>query len=272
MKKMSMVFVLGLGLSVGGLAYGAVSHFEDLALGPGSYWNGSTGSGGFQGGKAWFYNHYDATWDSWEGFAYSNMTDKTTPGWGNQYSAIAGSGAAGSNTYAVGFQGYTSGPPTLSLLPDPNLPRVLAGAYFTNTTYAYLAMKNGEMWAKKFGGADGDDPDWFKLTITGFRSDFTVTPNAVEFYLADYRFSDNDQDYIVSDWTWVGLGALGEIVGLRFELSSSDIGPWGMNTPAYFAMDDLTPVPIPGAIWLLGSGLLALAALGRGRATGGGAS
>lgn len=256
MKRMWTVLMVGVALTFSGVANGAVSDLEDLTLAPGAYWNGSDGSGGFKSGSAWFYNYYDPQWSSWEGFAYSNMTDHTTPGWGNQYSSITGGGVNSSQTYAVGFQGYTFGPPTLSLLPDPNLPRIVAGAYFTNMSYAYFSMRDGDMFAKKFGGADGNDPDWFRLSITGLRSDFTPTPNTVEFYLADYRFSDNGQDYLVSDWTWVDLAALGAIIGLRFELSSSDTAPWGMNTPAYFAVDDLRPVPIPGALWLLGSGLL----------------
>ena len=41
-------------------------------------------------------------------------------------------------------------------------------------------------------------------------------------------------------------------------MSSSDTGSYGMNTPAYFAMDSLTTVPEPMTIALLGlGGLLA---------------
>jgi hypothetical protein len=38
-----------------------------------------------------------------------------------------------------------------------------------------------------------------------------------------------------------------------------------MNTPAYFAMDDLesNPVPVPAAVWLLGSGLIGLIGIRR---------
>jgi hypothetical protein len=41
-------------------------------------------------------------------------------------------------------------------------PVTVTGAYFTNTTYAALSMLSGDSFAKKFGGASGDDPDWFK--------------------------------------------------------------------------------------------------------------
>ena len=59
-------------------------------------------------------------------------------------------------------------------------------------------MRDGDAFSKKFGGASGDDPDWFKLTITG--NDSTgASVGSVDFYLADYRSSTNSLAYIVSD-------------------------------------------------------------------------
>ncbi|HMO36139.1 MAG TPA: DUF4465 domain-containing protein, partial [Gemmatales bacterium] len=54
-----------------------------------------------------------------------------------------------------------------------------------------------------------------------------------------------------------GLGA--GTSALTFELTSSDVGPFGMNTPAYFAMDNLVvAVPEPGTMALVGSAALGL--------------
>jgi hypothetical protein len=114
-------------------------------------------------------------------------------------------------------------------------------------------MKNGDSFAKKFGGPTGNDPDFFLLTVQGFGAGGAPT-ETVNFYLADYRFTNTSLDYIVSGWRTVDLTTLGAATRLTFGLSSLDTGPFGMNTPAYFALNNLTvtPVPEPGALALVG--------------------
>jgi hypothetical protein len=121
-------------------------------------------------------------------------------------------------------------------------PRELAGFYVTNSTWAALSMEFGDDYAKKFGGESGDDPDWFKLSVWGYHNG-TASNDTVEFYLADYRFVNNDEDYIVKTWEWVDLSVLGEIDSLKFNLWSTDIGAYGMNTPAYFCVDNFYLIP-----------------------------
>lgn len=227
-----------------------IATFDDLSLGPESYWNGSDGSGGFVSGSATFNNNYNATYMSWDGFAYSNITDTVTSGWTAQYNAITGGGQSGSANYAISYVGWTE-PPTIML----NTLRIVDGLYVTNNNYAYYSMLNGDEYAKKFGGDSGDDPDWFLLTIIGKDSDGAVV-DSVSVYLADYRFADNGQDYIVNTWEYVDLTGLGVVKSLEFSLSSSDVGSFGMNTPAYFVLD--TIVPEPGTLVLLAFGGLLL--------------
>ena len=74
----------------------------------------------------------------------------------------------------------------------------------------------------------------------------------MDFYLADYRFADNGLDYIVDDWSWVDLTSLGAVDKLQFGLSSTDNGFFGMNTPAYFAMDNMVPEPATMSLLALG--------------------
>jgi hypothetical protein len=227
------------------IAYAELATFDDLTLGADGYYNGSDGTGGFTSGGIDFVNNYNSSWGSWDGWAYSNKTDTTTPGYTNQYSAYTGAAAFGSQ-YGVYFEPFSLGP-TVSLA--DNGTTVFAGAYFTNTTYAALAMLNGDSYATKFGGTTGNDKDWFLLTITGVDAQGADT-GSVDFYLADYRFDNNSLDYIVNNWVWVDLSGLGEVAGLKFDLSSSDVGSYGMNTPAFFAMDHLEAVPEPGTLVL----------------------
>ncbi len=267
MKKFAIM--LALLLTMFGSAHGDVATFEDLGLAPGSYWNGSDESGGFTSGDAYFSNGYNSAWGSWDGWAYSTMTDTTTSGHLNQYSAITGSGVNGSDAYGVAYDGGAWGsasPPGLSFgaVSGNDYDTVISGAYFTNTTYAHNSMRDGDGFAKQFGGESGDDADYFKLNIKGITALGEYT-DSVEFYLADFRSADNSLDYIVDEWTWVDLSGLGSVIGLEFSFESSDVGAYGINTPVYFAMDNLNgaPVPVPAAVWLLGSGLVGLIGLRR---------
>ncbi len=222
-----------------------VSTFENLLLPIDSFWNGSDLSGGFASGNAYFTNNHSG--GLWSGFSYSNKTDSTTSGTGNQYSVITASGFSGSDNYAVAT---TYGEAKIRLLGSAS-GRTVTGFYLTNSTYAYLSMKNGDAFAKKFGGASGTDPDWFRLTVNGW-SNGVMKTQSVEFYLADFRSPDSTQDYIVRDWRWVNLQPLGSVDSLIFSLESTDtVGGFGMNNPAYFVIDNFTtaeniPVKVSG--------------------------
>lgn len=215
-----------------------LTDFSELSLPPESFWNGSDGSGGFYSGLMFFSNDYNQDWHFWSGWAYSNQSDTTTPGWLNQYSAFTGSAHQDSQSdiYAVA---YVSGVNVISFN-NPSAHEVY-GLYVTNTTFAALSMLHGDDYAKKFGGPSGNDPDWFLLSVWGERDGQPT--DTIEFYLADYRFEDNSFNYIVDTWEWVALSSLGKVDQLLFSLSSSDMGDWGMNTPAYFAVDMLHVVP-----------------------------
>jgi hypothetical protein len=122
---------------------------------------------------------------------------------------------------------------------SPSAGKQLDGFYVTNSTFAALSMKNGDAFAKKFGGISGADPDFFVLTVKGYNNG-SLKSDSVNFYLADYRSADNTKDYIVKTWEWVDLKNLGNVDSIRFSLTSSDVGSFGMNTPAYFCIDNFT--------------------------------
>jgi hypothetical protein len=247
--------VLSAVLSLTVIVNASIVTFDDNPLDPNSHWGGAgSGQTGFTSGGVNFY-HNDGGY-SWDGFVYSNMTDTTTAGYSNQFSAYAGTGAGSSANYAVlalslDWFSYKIIPVSITF----ETANVVQGVYFTNTTYAALDMLNGSEFSKKFGGETGSDEDWFLLTVTGKDVSGSVT-GKVDFCLADYCFEDNSSDYIVDSWEYVALDSLGVVKTLEFSLSSSDVGGWGMNTPAYFAMDNLV-IPEPATLILMSfSGLL----------------
>ena len=240
-----------------GPATAAVVTFETVPLSPSSYYNGSDGSGGVVLDGARFNNNYNPTYGSWSGFAVSNLTDTATPGYSNQYSAYSGGGAASAN-YAVGYYStYETATTNVSFGALTDLAG--KGGYFTNTTYTALDMLNGgDFGSKKFGGVSGNDADWLLLTVQGYTAGL-ATGIPVNFYLADFRFADNSQDYIVNDWRYLDLSPLGNVDELRFSMTSSDTDVNGTLTPTYFAMDNFLAVPEPSSLLITLSGLGLLA-------------
>jgi len=207
--------------------------FEELDPGQEGYWNGSDGSGGFNSGNAFFPNSF-TDWGegltSWSGFAYSNHSDQSTPGYANQYSSYAGGGAGNSEMFAL----ITIGD-TLTF----TIPERVDMISVSNSTYAALSMKNGDDFAKKFGGEDGSDPDFFHLIITGLDEGGQVT-GTMTLGLADYTAEDPSEDYISNSWTELPLDALGFVKQLAFSFDSSDKGDWGINTPMYACIDNIS--------------------------------
>ncbi len=134
----------------------------------------------------------------------------------------------------------------------------MQGAWFTNTTYAALSMRDGDAFAKRFGGETGSDPDFFKLIVEGIDA-FGGSTGTAELFLADFRFADSAEDYILDEWVFLDLSGLGAVRALRFGFESSDVGAFGINTPVYFAIDDLVTIPEPGHAVLIGLGLTLLA-------------
>ena len=266
------IFVLTIGFGAGpGAAETVVADFENLPLAPNSYFNGVDNDGApgtgtvntFLSGGLEFNNYYDKEWDYWDGWSYSNMADMTSVGYLNQWSAYVspdpGPGKAGygaSRNYALAYNSYRG----LATIGIP-AGREIAGAWITNTTYAYRAIKDGDDGVPpEFNGplvTRFTTDDWFKLKIFGV-DEAGKEVGSLEFLLADYSgfvegVSDPD-DFIVTDWTYVDLSSLRGARSLEFELSSTDNHPnpaYGMNTPALFAVDNVTTVPEPSTIAMI---------------------
>lgn len=255
--------IMLLGHLLAGVAFSqtTIIDFEDKTLpGPDTAYFGQDNAGGFASRGAFFNNQYadyGGGFFGWNGFACSNVINTTTEGFSNQFAAyhLPAGGGDGSSNYGVAYSYNYAGTNIVQSFAKVTLP---AGTQpqsirITNTTYSALSMLNGDSFSKKFGGVTGNDPDFLLLTFQGRDVNNNLT-GIVPFYLAEYRFSDNALDYIIDRWTRVDLSGLGfGTVALTVEITSSDVGEFGINTPAYFALDNLiVAVPEPKSLVLAG--------------------
>jgi autotransporter-associated beta strand protein len=245
-RAMALIMVLQAGLPVS--AAGGLVDFSDLSVPADGVFNGDPGDlvPGQEVSRPWvsqgasFSNTYGIfdggsfTFAYWFGFAYSNRAEAADPeDQGSirfQYDAYPGPPRAG-GTYAVASGGGAeitfSGPSTVE------------GVLVANTTYAYLTMVNGDEY--NFASPLPEGSGWFGVTASGLRAG--VSTGDATFLLADLR---GDAPLGVRDgWAWFDLRPLGEVDALRFSFSGSDLGPFGLNTPAYFALGELVFDPRP---------------------------
>ena len=202
-----------------------VESFEDITLTDGLAQNDQT-SGSIEAGDL----EVSCTWTSndWgntgSGFSISNLTDTTTTGYTNPYSCIAGSGAYGSANFAVNYDTTDS----IKFEESVDMKSVM----LCNNTYAYLSMRDGDAYAKKFNSAD---EDYFKVTLYLHGEDGTLI-GSEDFYLADFR---GDAAYIVNTWTELDLSGFEDVSYIKFGFETTDMGDWGSNTPSYFCIDNI---------------------------------
>ncbi|MFM6951804.1 MAG: DUF4465 domain-containing protein, partial [Bacteroidota bacterium] len=225
--------------------------FEEVTLDSGNVINGSKGEKEFKfrtvlnayGPKMPI--QYDTSWGGyWSGgWAISKQIDGSTgpsdfmkhlycakPAFGAERNA---NGKFIGKAFAVGMNGTY-------LLQNGTVCEGILSIDVANSTYAYNSMKNGDNFAKKFGGSTGNDADSFVLNIKFFVD--TQFVNSKRVVLADFRFADNAKDYILDSWQTVNLPTYfpeGFVDSISFELESSDNGQFGMNTPGFFCVDNI---------------------------------
>lgn len=180
------------------------------------------------------------------GMFISQYNDMETVGYQNQCSVFCRDektgfgGHGGSKTFGLGFGHCDSIPSAYSTdnrpeirFTDSKKEAVIDHAYIANTTYAALSMRDGDGFNKAFSY---QGRSWFAWTATGYKADGSQSASVV-FYLADFRTAGAGG--IVTGWNKVDLTPLGEVNKVVFNLHSSDTGTYGMNTPSYFAIDDI---------------------------------
>ena len=212
----------------------------------GSYFNGNSlgasNSDGWSSGGVYFGNSYSADFGGfWSGWSYSTIKDSENGDFTNQYAAVTGAGHD-SETYAVGFAGDS----LFFNVPDGTRPDAVR---LTNTTYAAATIFDGNMFSKPFGGPKDDDgnigpeEDFFSVVFTGMTepNGLGIPTGEQEFFLADYR---GDEKLIINTWEQIDLTNLGSAKSVKLSFTSSDVHEeFGINTPQYVAIDNLTFAP-----------------------------
>lgn len=161
------------------------------------------------------------TSDFWSGFAISSRTATTfdaatlTP---DQYNNVPGKAHSGKNFCVITTYGEK-----ISLGSGV----VIKSLYFTNSAYTVNSILNGDNYSGDKFAAN----DWFKCTLTGEKADGTTVTKDID--LA------KDGGY-VNDWQLLDLSDMGTITSLGFAFSGSRSNDYGVLTPAYICIDDVT--------------------------------
>lgn len=168
-------------------------------------------------------------WGSWTGFAISASKDTSFQTYTlGQFRNVVGGGYNSDNFGVV----YGSSD---SITVDEGA--LVQGLYLTNSAYTHHSVAIGDKFTKPFSA----DSCFFKVTITGVKADGTTVSKDIT--LADYA---NGAVRYIADWQWVDLTSFGEVRALKFTFDGSDKGAWGLNTPAYVCIDNLTATVTSG--------------------------
>ncbi|MCD0458414.1 DUF4465 domain-containing protein [Roseiconus lacunae] len=207
------------------------------------------------------------------GFSYSRFSNSYIPGFLNQFSALPGGGSDGAGgtmvggTYGMVYTGASTtstGESTSSASLSFDAPVDLISIDITNATYAALYFRDGldGLGLEPDSAHQFSTGDYLSLTLTGFDDQGGVS-GSTTIDLARFEGSIFDTDDYIEGWETVDLSGFGSTSSLAFSIESSDFDPqWGLNIPAYAAIDNLrfvTAVPEPSSFALLTMALSAFA-------------
>ncbi|WP_202184941.1 DUF4465 domain-containing protein [Phocaeicola massiliensis] len=208
-------------------------------------------------GQPWEYEYWNG------GFAISKYNNMTQADYENQCSVYSKGGHSGNNfavaygysdsyndpqatydkcakiylTDATGYKVKNEGKPVVGTAKYGKFNSV----WVCNTTYAYLVMKDGNAFTQ---GTLETQKGWFKVVFVALDAAGKPTGKKVEYYLANFDSNKITEsgltNKIRTGWNQVDLSGLGDsvcTVAINFE--GSDSSAYGLNTPAYVAIDDI---------------------------------
>ncbi len=104
--------------------------------------------------------------------------------------------------------------------------RVIDHLYIRSTNYLYNSYLNGNGFNNP-----ATDSDTFKVVATGYDAQGNVTSTS--------SFELGKGTTCINEWTKWDLQSLGQVVKVTFAFEGTDMGEFGLNTPTYFAFDDV---------------------------------
>ncbi len=176
------------------------------------------------GGAFWNGGHVISNYASLDVEGNSSYNEQLTV-----YGEPGKGGHNGSANFCV-HNGYVDAGSYKTTLPSiefkDGVAHIIDHMYVTSTTYMYYAYVNGSAFNKA-----ATDSDWFKIIATGYDAAGNKT-GETEFYLGKGK-------ECIKEWTKWDLSNLGKVTKVEFNVTGTDVGDWGLNTPAYFAYDDV---------------------------------
>ena len=146
----------------------------------------------------------------------------------NNADAVKGGGHNGSDNFLVGFGNVDDSRdnrPTLEFADGKA--RTIKGCYVNSTCYILNVMRNGNPHSPAL--AEGDE---ILIHATGYDAAGAETGTA--------SLSFATKDKMITTWTAWDLSSLGEVTKVRFSISGGPETEYGMTTPTYYAIDDIT--------------------------------
>lgn len=166
------------------------------------------------------------------GHAISNYVNASYEGKGFEYQLEIPIAAHSGSNFAVHYgyvDDYSWSQILQSLYFSDGEERVIESMYVTNTNYFLNTTINGNDFASK-----AVESTYVNVVITGYDTSDNLTGTVKVPLIAEGK-------KLIRDWYKVDLTPLGKVwkIEFNFEASEDQCGSYGLNTPAYFAYDDV---------------------------------
>lgn len=184
-----------------------------------------TWSGGFSGGGIAISNYGNT---SFEGADYTRQLEAFVLSIDKEFYATREySGNNGSDNFAIVYDAGAWASNPAALVMADGVARRIESAYVNITNYTLNVLVNGNDYTAPMA-----ENGFYKITATGFNGE--ASTGSVDYYLAKNHA-------IAGSWVCWDLNKLGFVDKVVFSVSGSpeQYGDWGLNTPAYFAIDDI---------------------------------